>query len=114
MRLKLTLNFIADSFVFIGNQYRRIVMHSNSTSCLLPVIIGVSDSSHYLVGMIDSRDNLGGLEQNTKAAMFKSLVDAKAYLRRHNIFSALLEFQSAYDEMCGQSTFGCYRERVSF
>lgn len=89
-------------------------MQSSSTSCLLPVIIGISDSSHYLVGMIDSKDNLSGLEQNTKATMFTSLVDAKAYLRRHNINSALLEFQSAYDEMCGQSTSGCYRERVSF
>jgi hypothetical protein len=78
------------------------------------MIIGISDSSHYLVGMIDSKDNLSGLEQNTKAAMFTSLVDAKAYLRRHNINSALLEFQSAYDEMCGQSASGCYRERVSF
>jgi len=33
-----------------------------------------------------------------------SLVEAKNYLRENNIFSAALEFQSAYDEMCGSSS----------
>ncbi len=89
-------------------------MHLHTNKFLLPTIIGIADSSHYLVGVIDSRDNLIGLEENTSAEMFNSITDAKAYLRRNNISSALLEFQNAYDEMCGQSSSGCYRELISF
>jgi len=88
-------------------------MQSSSKAVLQPTIIGVADARHYLVGIIDSSDNFTGLGQRS-VEVVSSLVAAKAYLRRHNVFSALLELQSAYDEMCSLPTRGRYRERISF
>ena len=69
---------------------------------MTPTIVGIADSTHYLVGLTDSSDNLVGL--NGDVAVLGSLVEAKQYLRDHNVSSAMLEFQTAYDEMCGSST----------
>jgi hypothetical protein len=69
----------------------------------IPTIIGVADSTHYLVGSVDSLNNFIGLNKSTEVAVMGSLVEAKNYLRENNIFSAALEFQSAYDEMCGST-----------
>lgn len=88
-------------------------MQSNSTPYLRPTILAIADSRHYLVGAVDADDNFIGLEQGA-AEVVDSLVAAKAYLRRNNVSSALLEIQSAYDEMCGQSSSGRYREQISF
>jgi hypothetical protein len=69
----------------------------------IPTIIGVADSTHYLVGSVDSLNNFIGLNQYIDVVVMGSLVEAKNYLRENNIFSAALEFQSAYDEMCGSA-----------
>jgi hypothetical protein len=52
---------------------------TNSNQATIPTIIGVAESTHYLVGAVDS-------------------------LRDNNIFNAALEYQTAYDEMCGTSS----------
>ena len=68
----------------------------------IPTIISVAEATHYLVGAVDSLNNFVGLNHSSDVAV--SLVEAKNYLRENNIFSAALEFQSAYDEMCGSSS----------
>ncbi len=68
---------------------------------LTPTIIGVADATHYLVGRLDAKHNLVGLSVSEDVATLNSLVEAKEFLRERHISSALLEFQSAYDEMCG-------------
>lgn len=87
-------------------------MQINSTSHIQPMIKAIADSSHYLVGAIDSDDNFIGLGQ-VSAEVFHSLVAAKTYLRAHHITSALLEFENAYDEMCGLPQSNSYRQRIS-
>jgi hypothetical protein len=69
-----------------------------------PTIISVAESTHYLVGSVDSLNNFVGLNNSSDVALMGSLVEAKNHLRENNIFSAALEFQSAYDEMCGSSS----------
>ncbi|TWX69968.1 DUF6482 family protein [Colwellia sp. C1TZA3] len=86
-------------------------MQLSSTPSSQPMIIAVAGSNHYLVGVIDSSDNFVGLRQSS-AAVVNSIVEAKAYLRGNNIFSALLEMDSAFDEMCGQSKSSRYRQRI--
>ncbi|MFT6732744.1 MAG: hypothetical protein ACJAS9_000926 [Polaribacter sp.] len=70
---------------------------------LIPTIIGIADLSYYLVGAVDSSNHFIGLKRVGEIDVFASLVQAKKYLRSNNISSAALEFQSAYDEMCGSS-----------
>ncbi|MEW6998731.1 DUF6482 family protein [Colwelliaceae bacterium BS250] len=81
---------------------------------VVPTIIGVADSPHYLVGAVDSVNNFIGLNQADQIDVFSSIVEAKNYLRGHNIYSAALEFQSAYDEMCGSSPAGRCSQMISF
>lgn len=88
-------------------------MQSSSIALFQPTIIAVAESRHYLVGVMDANDNFTGLGQSS-AEVVGSLVAAKAFLRDNNIFSAQLELQTAYDEMCGLSSSGRYRERISF
>jgi hypothetical protein len=80
----------------------------------IPTIIGVADSTHYLVGAVDSNNNFMGLNQSSEVAVMSSLVEAKNHLRNNNIFSAALEFQSAYDEMCGTSCSGRCSQMIKF
>lgn len=86
-------------------------MQANSTPSIQAMIIAVADSNHYLVGVVDSNNDFIGLGQGP-AEVVDSIVAAKAYLRGNNIFSALLEMDSAYDEMCGQSVSARYRQRI--
>ncbi|MEW6991852.1 DUF6482 family protein [Colwelliaceae bacterium 6441] len=75
----------------------------NHEELLMPKIIRVSDSVHYLVGATDLDNNFVGLDNTPEIVMLNSLVQAKDYLRKNNIFSATLEYQTAYDEMCGSN-----------
>lgn len=68
---------------------------------LTPTIIGVADSTHYLVGLSDENNNLVGFKGDV--AVVNSLAEAKQYLRCQYVSSANLEFQTAYDEMCGST-----------
>ncbi|MFT5815904.1 MAG: hypothetical protein ACI9VT_003680 [Psychroserpens sp.] len=87
------------------------IMQSSSKLFLEGIIIAVAGTNHYLVGVVDSNKNFVGLRQGS-GEVFASIVEAKAYLRNNNIFSALLEMDSAYDEMCGQSKSSRYRQRI--
>jgi len=80
---------------------------------MMPIIIAVAESKHYLVGAVDSSNNFIGLNQEKDLAVLNSLGDAKEYLRNHNIFTATIEFQTAYDEMCGTDTVGPCRQVIS-
>lgn len=79
-------------------------MSTISNTQMMPTIMAVAESSHYLVGAVDPSNNFIGLNQERDIVVLNSLVDAKEYLRNHNIFTATLEFQTAYDEMCGTDT----------
>jgi hypothetical protein len=88
-------------------------MSVETTEELTPTIIGVADSTHYLVGCLDKQHNLVGLSPEEDVTVLNSLVEAKDFLRDHNISSALLEFQTAYDEMCGNPSPSRVTERIS-
>lgn len=66
-------------------------------------ILGISDGSHYLVGITDDDGNFGAMPQLGTIQVCPSLSVAKDVLRKHNISSAQLTLESAYDEMCGMS-----------
>ena len=78
----------------------------------LPKIIGVADSTHYLVGMVDSNKNFVELDEEEQVLLFNSLAQAKQRLRQHQYPATQLEYQSAYDEMCGLECSGHYREVI--
>lgn len=69
-----------------------------------PTIMGIADSTHYLVGATDNNGNFISLASLKEVAICQSLSDAKKLLRDNDIKSASLNLQSAYDEMCGLST----------
>ena len=77
---------------------------TNGKQKAIPTIISVAEATHYLVGSVDSLNNFVGLNHSSDVVVKGSLVEAKNHLRENNIFSAALEFQSAYDEMCGSSS----------
>jgi len=89
----------------------RFMIQSNSIPSSEPIIIAVAGATHYLVGVVDSSDNFVGLGEDS-VEVVNSIIEAKAYLRGNNIFSALLEIDSAFDEMCGQSKKSRYRQRI--
>ena len=77
------------------------------------LIIGVADSIHYLVGAIDAHNNFGAIGGGD-VAVVGSLAEAKQYLCNQNIFSAEVEYQSAYDEFCDGSNAGACRQTINF
>lgn len=87
---------------------------TTESSELIPTILCVAESTHYLVGTLDSTNNLIGLENRIKLTATSSLVEAKNYLRHRKIFKAILEYQTAYDEMCGLSPSAPCRQMISF
>ncbi|ARD44635.1 hypothetical protein A3Q33_10120 [Colwellia sp. PAMC 21821] len=97
----------------MSNKPGRFIVQSssNSTTISPPMIIGVANTNHYLVGIVDLNNNLVGLRQDS-AEVVGSIVEAKAYLRGNNIFSALLELDCTIDDMCGQSKSNRYRQRI--
>lgn len=81
---------------------------------LTPSIIGMADSTHYLVGMIDANNNFFAFNNNKEQSVVNSLYQAKQLLASHNIFSAELEYQSSYDEMCGSAFNDSYKQTINF
>jgi len=69
-----------------------------------PTIIGIADSTHYLVGLTDAKDNFTALTSLQNVAICTSLSEAKQLLKSHNVNTAQLTLQTAYDEMCGLSS----------
>jgi hypothetical protein len=43
----------------------------------IPTIIGIADSTHYLVGRVDSGNNFIGLESTQQNEVFSSITEAK-------------------------------------
>ncbi|TRY14166.1 DUF6482 family protein [Shewanella hanedai] len=85
---------------------------ASQTQQLYPRIIGVADSNQYLVGTIDSEDNFVELSEGKRIRCFNSLAQAKNFLRSHQYHTVELEYQSAYDEMCGLPTSKNYKEVI--
>ena len=79
-----------------------------------PTIIGIADSTHYLVGSTDANKNFVGLSPDQDIVTVNSLAEAKKLLRDHNIHGATLELQSAYDEMCGSASSGTLSQYIEF
>ena len=77
-----------------------------------PKIIGVADSTHYLVGASDANNNFIELTEESSVVCVNSLAQAKQLLRNHHYQIAQLEYQTAYDEMCGLSSCGHYQETI--
>ncbi|MEZ9199613.1 DUF6482 family protein [Shewanella sp. 10N.286.54.B9] len=78
----------------------------------VPKIIGVADSTHYLVGAVDSNKNFIELTEEEEILVVNSLVQAKQLLRNHRYQQTQLEYQTAYDEMCGLESSGHYQEMI--
>ena len=75
-------------------------------------IIGIADATHYLVGCIDINNNFTQLNEETSVQCVNSLAQAKQLLRSHQYQIAELEYQTAYDEMCGLPYSGSYKETI--
>lgn len=88
-------------------------MAANNTQ-LTPAIIGVADSTHYLVGMTDANNNFFAMDNSNDITVVSSLSQAKQVLVEHNIFSATLEYQTPYDEMCGSAVCEPSRQFIRF
>ena len=78
----------------------------------IPKIIGIADSTHYLVGAIDADKNFIELSEEEEVLVVNSLIQAKQLLRSHQYQQTELEYQTAYDEMCGLESSGHYREII--
>ncbi|NTS75762.1 hypothetical protein HR060_02685 [Catenovulum sp. SM1970] len=76
-------------------------------------IIGVADSTHYLVGVTDGQEKFVALPQLNDIAVCSSLCEAKQLLIEHRFDSAELHMESAYDEMCGLPSSGVYKQLLT-
>ncbi|MCL1067806.1 DUF6482 family protein [Shewanella olleyana] len=79
----------------------------------MATIIGIADATHYLVGLTDANDNFAGLNGEAAGECVHSIVEAKALLKSHDYSVANLEYQTAYDEMCGLEHSGNYQQVIS-
>lgn len=79
-----------------------------------PTIIGIADSTHYLVGRTDNQDNFDALPQLGSIAQCSSLSMAKSLLIEHNVHCAQLTLQTAYDEMCGLPACEPFKQTINF
>ena len=79
-----------------------------------PTIIGIADSTHYLVGVTDIKDNFTALPSLQDVATCMSLSEAKNLLKSHSIDTAQLTLHSAYDEMCGLPASGISNQTIHF
>ncbi len=68
-----------------------------------PTILGLADSTHFLVGVMDEQENFTSLSDHRDVVAFRTLYKAKEYLRELEYQEANVHFDTAYDEMCGLS-----------
>ena len=87
-------------------------IHSENLNIQTPTIVSIAESTHYLVGIYDSASNFIGINNTDDIVSFSSLFEAKKFLRKRHISSANIEYQSAYDEMCGSQTLGAYSQTI--
>ncbi len=96
------------------NQLNRCQMMDNmNQSGSIATIIGVADATHYLVGLTDANNNFAGLNGEVAGECVHSIVEAKALLKSHDYAIAHLEYQTAYDEMCGLDNSGKYQQVIN-
>ncbi|OBT06801.1 hypothetical protein A9267_12935 [Shewanella sp. UCD-FRSSP16_17] len=79
----------------------------------IATIIGIADATHYLVGLTDAGNNFIGLNGAGSGECVNSIVEAKALLKSHDYSVAHLEYQTAYDEMCGLDNTGNYQQVIN-
>lgn len=87
---------------------------SNPQESITPTILGLADSPHYLVGAMNDSEEFVALSETEGVAKFRSLTMAKDYLKSINYSFACLEFQSAYDEMCGSESHKLTGQTIHF
>ena len=80
-----------------------------------PTIISYADSNHYLLGVEDLRGNFYSvLNKAGKQLSLHSIKQAEVLLKQQGIHYAMIEIQTAYDEMIGNSSASHYHYRVEF
>lgn len=79
---------------------------------LMPTIISTADATHYLVGLTDRDNNFIGFPPSEHAQVLSSFAQAKQYLKDRYISHAVVEYQSAYDEMCGNQSVARITEKI--
>jgi hypothetical protein len=89
-----------------------MIINKTAKTDLPPTILGVADSTQYLVGRLDESNSFVALPNETAPTAFRSLAKAKDYLRKLKHPMANLEFQSAYDEMCGIPSGGSWVQLI--
>ncbi|WP_220493771.1 DUF6482 family protein [Shewanella sp. SG41-4] len=80
-----------------------------------PTIICYADSNHYLLGVGDLLGNFYGVRDKTgKQLSLHSIKQAEVLLKQQGIDYAMIEIQTAYDEMIGNSIASHYHYRIEF
>ncbi|GGQ17853.1 DUF6482 family protein [Shewanella litoralis] len=86
-----------------------------SQQALHPTIISYADSNHYLLGIEDEQGNFKSARDKTgKLMSLNSITQAEALLKQQGIHYAMIQIQTAYDEMIGNSSTQHCRYRVEF
>ncbi|RPA38851.1 hypothetical protein EGC79_16645 [Shewanella vesiculosa] len=80
-----------------------------------PTIISYADSNHYLLGLKDLDGNFQRAhDRDGKPLCFNSIKQAEELLKQQGISYAMIEMQTAYDEMVGNSSASHCHYRVEF
>jgi hypothetical protein len=80
-----------------------------------PTIISYADSNHYLLGIKDENGSFQGARNKTGVLLsLNSIEQAKDLLKQQGIHYAIIEIQTAYDEMVGDGNDGHCRYRAEF
>jgi len=86
----------------------------NNVSDLTPTILCIAESTHYLVGLMDKAGCFHGLNQSSRHTVVNSFAQAKQLLASQKIYTAVVEYQTAYDEFCGSPEPIAHRQTISF
>lgn len=78
-----------------------------------PMIKCYADSNHYLAGAENSEGDFFSMNLNGKNMTFNSIKEAETALAKLGAQCAIIEMQTAYDEMVGISSGGCTRYTVN-
>ena len=82
---------------------------------LHPTIISYADSNHYLLGVKDDNGNFrSARSKDGKLLSLNSIKQAEELLKLQGIRYAIIEMQTAYDEMIGNSSNSPCHYRVNF
>jgi hypothetical protein len=80
-----------------------------------PTIISYADSNHYLLGIKDENGSFQSARNKAGVLLsLNSIKQAENLLKQQGINYAIIEIQTAYDEMVGVSSGSHCRYRVEF